>query len=332
MCPRWGDFPEVKFSKFHGSSNVNREAKRAIVTGQKVRVKLMLQDVMFQCQSQEIKNKIQCLSQNLAHELIVKQKIPIGTTWNGAWYVSRDEFKSNYPSLMTWGVQAPTPRTIQVYERYVQYDEVNKPLRSLSNQKAQQVEEQKEHVYIGCTLLRNVWTQHTANRIGLSLYNFMVGDKSRIRQTGKVEFNENMHRIKYWSWKAFYYFECTEDKTYLGDCFAKAMKVALGVRLQNGYQLIEPLQWLETTGIEAKVMNGPADMVAVNLYHNPTRRSVSSGIVQHNEADRYDDLVVFTFTSNPQVETVLSINQGELHGTAEVDIPSKDMDVVKFDS
>ena len=70
----------------------------------------------------------------------------------------------------------------------------------------------------------------------------------------------------------------------------------------------------------------------MNLYFNNTNRPTSSGLGKHNESDRFSTLTSITFTSSPDIKTVLSINQGTMHQTSEVELPSFDKQVVTFNS
>ena len=71
------------------------------------------------------------------------------------------------------------------------------------------------------------------------------------------------------------------------------------------------------------------------MYFNHSKKEqwASSSIAAHYEDDRFENVFHASFTSkHPAFKTFLSINQSNLHGTSEVDVPSEDQDVIDFDS
>ena len=297
--------------------------------GQKIKIKSMINEREFK--DRMIRDKLQSLGQCMTHEIVVKQKIVVGSSWNGRFYFGKREHVKNTRRIIDWQMEEKTSREISEYEYHVEYDSLDKPVASLEDvQRTQAQRENREissKVSIGITGFENVYTKKTSEYFGASLYALIKTPTNQLRKLFKVEINNAMKRIKIWHLSCFYYYKCTDDKTYLGDYYSKAMKIGGGVRMHNGYDIPVPIFQLETVLLQAGVLKRRSDAIAMNLYEYP-----SSGIDPHSEDDRYCDVVSCVFTSDPDIKTYLSINQSGIHGTTEVDIESGHLAVWCFDS
>ena len=336
-----GDFPSDKglkciiFFKSSKISNVNRSKKTNETIEKKIKYKLMFDDDDWH-RNKEIKMKLQLLSYQLSRLIITKKKIVIGRTWNGAWYVPKKRLLQQKQCIITFnGLQEPTEQLISKHELYVKYI-TDKPLESMEHiRKASNIQmiEGQCDIPIGAFTFSNLFTNEVGQSLATSLYVFMTSPKEYLEKYGKVEYNKSMNRIKFWCGSCFYYYQSTADKEHLGDCFPLAMEVANGVRLNEGYLLPQPIQQIQAGLLEGGIIEEQTDAVAMNLYYAEEDKAVSSGIGEHNEGDRFSDLIHCTFTSrHPSANTVLSINQPKSHGTAEVEIPSVHLEIVRFDS
>ena len=318
-------------------TNSNRRAGTTKVKGQKIKIKLALKHRLWNNRlTSKQRGDIQKLGMDLACHIIKDKHVFIGTAWTGTFYSPVLTKICEQKEEFTWFPQEQKP-TISKFEMYVKYDDKDKPLESLKQlQIKQKIDDEKEieKVSIGCVSFENIfYSQRVKTYFKKAFYDFMMKSENFKLETGKVETNHNMNRIKYWPWGCFYYFDCQDDHDKLGRNYEKAMEVANGIRIQNGYSWITPLKQLMTGLIQYKVIEEKTDAAAINIYYNNTAKSVSSGICSHYEDDRFKDVVHVTFTSDePPIHTALSINQREQHGTAEIEIQSKDCEVLRFDS
>ena len=323
------------FSKSSKISNVNREEKQSKLIGRKIKYKFMYDDADWN-RNVEMMKKLESLSFELTRFIITTQKTVIGRTWNGAWYVPKKKMIKAKECMISFnGLHEPMKRKITKHEMYVTYN-LDKPLESMNNIiKAShiQIVQRQCDIPIGAFTFSNLFSENVGQSLAKSLHSFMTSPKENLETYGKVEYNKNENRIKFWGGKCIYYYNSQNDKQHLGNCFPLAMKVANGVRLNDGYHLPQIIEQIQVGLLEGEIIEHPTDAVAVNLYYNDAQHDVSSGIGNHNEQDRFRDLIHCTFTSgHPSANTVLSINQSKLHGTAEVEIPSVHLEIVRFDS
>ena len=316
-------------------SNVNRDEKRTKLIERKIKYKFMYDDADWN-RNVEIKKKLELLSFQLTRLIITTQKIVIGRTWNGAWYVPKKKMIKEKEYMISFnGLHEPTKRKVTNHEMYVTYN-LDKPLESMNNiikTSDIPITQRQCDIPIGAVTFSNLFSENVGESLAKSLHSFMISPKEHLETYGKVEYNKNENRIKFWCGACIYYYNSQCDKKHLGNCFPLAMKVANGVRLNDGYQLPKIIEQIQAGLLESEIIEHPTDAIAVNLYHNDTQHDVSSGLGNHNEVDRFGTLTHCTFTSgHPSANTVLSINQSKLHGTAEVEIPSVHLEIVRFDS
>ena len=189
--------------------------------------------------------------------------------------------------------------------------------------------EDSSQVDISADSYHNVFEQQFEDEISNEIHEFMEQSADEIRKTGKFEDKRkkaNVNRGKYWAGSGNYWYK--GDKEELGDIlYKRCMKVAKGVRLFNK-SIPDCFMKLQKELIKMKVVEEEADCVACNIY-----TPGPSSIENHNEADRYRVVLHVTFSSkDPKIVTYLSINQFELHGTAEVNLRSEHGEIVKFGS
>ena len=334
-----GTFPSnegikcMLFFKRSQINNINRNNNTNNIIDKKIKYKFIFDDVDWNL-NRIVQMKIQSLSHYLSRLIIINHKIVLGCTWTGAWYVAKKRVKSTKECLISFNGTCPeVKRVITKYEMYITY-EYDKPLPTIEEMINVTNPEQRQHDFlIGASAFSNLFSIERGHDQGLELYSLMTLPKEQLQKYGKVEDSKSKYRRKFWNKPWDYFYGGKADKEYLGDCFSLAMNVANGVRLRSSHVLPEPIIRLQAALIESKIINQPADAVAVNLYYNDTNKDISSGIDSHNEADRFSALTHCTFTSgHSSANTVLSINQSKLHGTAEVNIPSVNLEIVQFDS
>lgn len=339
------------------SEIVNRKKDLSVKIGNKIKMKLVF-DSQDWYQKQDMPDKIQNLLMALTKQLIVKDKIYIYGNHGGAWYYSKEKLKTTYQVEEDANV-----RTINVYTNYVDYQNTQRPIPTLQQEQRKQQkkmnvddeneDEQKEEsdeedidmliyeeseekkqndteVYqldVGADSYRNVWSQQFEEEISKEIYEFMSQSSEELNKHGKFEDKRksHVHRGKFWAANGKYWYK--GDKMELGELYSKVMKVAKGVRLFDK-SIPGCFEKLKNKLMKTKVMEEKPDCLACNIYTEG-----SSSIENHNEADRYRKVLHITFTSNnPRIITYLSINQCELHGTAEVNLRSEHAEIVKFDS
>ena len=184
-------------------------------------------------------------------------------------------------------------------------------------------------VDISADSYHNVFEEQFEEDISTEIHEFMMQPADEIRKKGKFEDKrkqKNVNRGKYFGPNGNYWYK--GDKDELGeDLYKKVMRVAKGVRLFDE-SIPDCFMKLQQELIKKKVVDGEADCVACNIYTEGP-----SQIENHNEADRYRVVLHITFSSkDPKIITYLSINQFELHGTAEVNLRSQHGEIVKFGS
>ena len=317
------EFPSdcgIKCLAFIRASEVsNQTVEQFEIPPQKIKFKLMFCHNTVN-NNQILLDKLQSLSYFIVQEVIVKRKIAVGTLYVGTWYVSKMKLIEKNPQT-----------SVSNYQHFIDYDCINKPIASLDKLQLDNRHEIQQNktskLYIGVITSVDVFKDGKGQYFGNAIHTFLNQSKSKLRQTGKVEHNPQLNRIKYWTKPCDYYFKCKIDEDYLGDNFKLAMKVAGGVRMRKNVQSPSIFRELEEYLIKRGIINKKYDAIAANLYKAP-----GSSIEQHCEDDRYSDVVIVNFCSNKKIKTHLSINRGVMHGTTEVDIPCEHENVSKFDS
>ena len=323
------------FFKSSTINNINREQKQNNQLDTKIKYKFIYDNINWD-NNVDIQMKLEVLSYELSRFIITCNKVVIGRTWNGAWYVPKKKILETKQYTISFnGSQEPSEQLITKHELFITYNK-EKPLNSFELiRKESEISfiQNQCDISIKAITFSNLFTQNVGQHYAQTLHNFIKKPKEYLQQFGKVEYNKKENRIKYWCGQCPYYYNGASDRETLGECFPLAMKVANGVRLYDGFTLPEPIAQIQSGLLESKIIDDPTESIALNCYYNDTDKYVSSGIGEHNESDRFRDLIHITFTSgDPSANTVLSINQSKLHGTAEVDIPSVHLEIIRFDS
>ena len=317
------EFPSdcgIKCLAFIRSSEVTIQTEEPLeIFPQKIKFKLMFCHNILK-DNQILLDKLQSLSFSIVQHVIVKRKIAVGTIYAGTWYISKLKLIEQNPQT-----------SISNYQHFIDYDCINKPIASLDELQLNNPNEIQQNktseVNIGVITSVNVFKDGKGQYFANNIHAFLNQKKSKLKQNGKVEYNPQLNRIKYWTKPCDYYFKCKIDEDYLGDNFKLAMKVAGGVRMRKNVESPSIFKELEEYLIKRGIINKRYDAIAVNLYKAP-----GSSIEQHFEDDRYSDVVIVNFCSSKKIKTHLSINRKGMHGTTEVDIPCEHENVSKFDS
>ena len=335
ICSLKANLKDCKFPADEGmlilafirSSAINNRKEKTKTVGKKIKIKLMMKDTEFQ--QVMTRNKLESLSQDLTQEIVVRQKIVVGTSWGGRFYVAKKQLINTTPkNIRLDSMEAKF--NVSEYEYYVDYDEKDKALSSMSEFYEHQ---QSSKVKIGLTGFEGIYPENLNESLGASLYALIKEPREKLEGLFKYEFNASMKRIKIWHRSCFYYFECKTDIDNLGGKtnFNRNMKVARGVRKNNGFAIPAPLMKLQSMLTQTEILSKPVDAIAMNLYYAEDAEG-TSGIEFHGEDDRYELVVSCVLTSGPDVQTYFSINQHGLHGTTEVDVLSVGDTVWRFDS
>lgn len=315
------------------------------VVGQKIKVKVMLDDDEFN--DKVVCDKIQRLGEHLIREISVIRAIAIGVSWfDCRFYMAKKKRVSKNIRCFNWATEdnkeENVEREVSVYEYYINYNPTDKPIPAIDqfyDRLSENKEEEKEQsniysieLFIGLVEFKYVFTPELHDYFRKKIYEFMNQPKDILRQYFKCDFNEKILRDKFWELGCKYYYSCVSDKNYLGDLFAKNMKVANGVRITDGYEHPLIFQQFHKAICCGGVMDSPIpDSLSINIYRGG-KKGRFNGIGFHWEDDRYKDVYTICYTSNPNVKGYFSINQAGLKGTTEVDILTKDSKIWKFRS
>ena len=145
-------------------TNSNRKKGTTEIKGQKIKIKLALQDRIWNKQlTIKQRRDIQKLGMDLACYIIKRRRIFIGTAWTGTLYSPSFEKVYERQEEFTWLPQDQKPK-ISKFEMYVKYNDKDKPLYSLKQLQQpleidQKMDEQKEfeNISVGCVCFENIF-------------------------------------------------------------------------------------------------------------------------------------------------------------------------------
>ena len=117
--------------------------KKPKQVGQNIKIKLMVNDYEFK--DKMVCDELQSLSRDITHEIVVIQKVVIGSSWNGRFYIAEKEEFGHDALSFNGKFENNVHRNVAESDYYVNYDIINKPMStSLTEFQIEQSHEEED--------------------------------------------------------------------------------------------------------------------------------------------------------------------------------------------